>query len=290
MRLPPLALPLLLLPVLGRAAAMVPAPIAPPLAMPLTGTIEADYSGLAKGLKILSLRAEITLLPETYLARVAARSAGMVGLFVHNDSVTTLRGRFTKNGIMPERSDNHGELRGEPRETHIVYRNGNPVPEILIPPADSDHTPVDVMQIRGAVDTLAAMLDLMRLVARQGRCDVTVKVFDGRRLADVSAVTVGHEIMPPNRRSIFSGDALHCDFVSRQIGGFLKGDDEAALRAAKPGAVWLASVLPGTMPIPVRFDFEDSMAGQISLYLTDIEGGAVDKVPPCCTGPEPEAP
>jgi hypothetical protein len=71
---------------------------------------------------------------------------------------------------------------------------------------------------------------------------------------------------------MFSGKALRCDFVEHVQAGFLMGDDETRGRPLR-GSAWLAQVVPGAMPLPVRLTLETGWFGDATLYLTQAGPG-----------------
>lgn len=244
---------------------------------PATGHVSAVYAGLRAGLKVLDVTVDFTIRPEGYHANVAFRTAGMFRMFVRADSDTVVDGRYTDTGVQPLRLESHGILRSEKRDALIVYNGTTPQLQVMSPDPALERGPVPPDQRVGTIDNISAMALAMRLAAG-GQCAGEARVFDGRRLALVSA-TMGGNVTMDERRSIYQGPALRCDFTSRQLAGFVKSQDEAKLRQPKPGAIWFARVLPNAPPLPVRFDFENG-GGTVSLYLTQISGGALESAGP----------
>jgi hypothetical protein len=122
------------------------------------------------------------------------------------------------------------------------------------------------------VDTLSALAELMHRVAATGTCDGTVHTYDGRRATQAASHTAGLETLPPTDRSSFSGTALRCDFEEHMLAGFLDGDDETYRRPLR-GSAWLAQVVPGAMPLPVRLTLETRWFGDATMYLTEAGPG-----------------
>ncbi len=261
---------------------------APPHAAPgwpptsATGTLIADYVGVARGLTVMTLHTEFTLRPDGYTARVGFRTAGMFGFLLHADNVTTVTGRFVGDTVHPISVDSIGSMRGQHRQTRLSYPKGDPVVDSLTPAVDEERAAVPANLTPGTVDNLSAIALLIRVVGGHGRCDGSVASFDGRRAANLSAHTVGRETLATNRRTSFAGAALRCDYVSRQTAGFVKSQAEDDLRKPRLGSIWLAQLAAGAPPVPVRMDFENRLAGQVTLYLTGAHGGGLTAVPPCC--------
>ena len=116
------------------------------------------------------------------------------------------------------------------------------------------------------------MAQLVRQVGSTGRCEGKVMTFDGRRLAELSARTAGREVLEPNSRSSFSGPALRCDFVGRQLAGFKKDEDRQELAKPKTGSAWFAPLSPGGQPVPVRVSFRTGLFGEAVMYIANDKG------------------
>jgi hypothetical protein len=246
-----------------------------------TGSFEVQYDGYAHGLIALKMSAELTLTPNAYSGELSYHTAGMVAWMVHSVSDSTVQGQFKDGSVAPQRFDSTGNLRGVDRVTHIIYRDGNPVIEQIAPPPGQERTVIPTEQTLHTIDTLSAIAMLVRRVAATGKCEGTAMTFDGHRLTDLKAMTVGQEQLPPSPKTHFNGQALRCDFEGNQLGGFMKNQDEAKLRQTKHGSAWLAPLVPGAPPVPVRIVFEHPALGQVTLYLTQVSGspGAVAQLP-----------
>jgi hypothetical protein len=216
-----------------------------PAAATGTGTLTAEYTGLSHGLTVLKLAGSLTLTPTGYAAHVTFHTAGLIGFVVH-------------------------------------YVDGNPVVHVLSPPVEQERTPIPPAQTKHTIDTLSALALLIRQVGETGTCSGTVTTFDGRRLATQTAHAVGEEDLPKTGPSIFAGKALHCDLEGRQLGGFVRNEDEDSLRKPRHGSAWLAEVVPGAPPVPVKVIFENKILGRVTLYLTAVTGGPGTAVAQCC--------
>ena len=174
-------------------------------------------------------------------------------------------GRFAGDAVVPERFSSSGTLRGDPRRTEIAYRAGQPTVRQLVPPNEAEREPVEAARTADTVDTLSAMAGLLHRVATTGRCDGRAATFDGRRLSVLEARTGGMQALEPTGRSSFAGQALRCDFVGRQTGGFMLGEDRARLERPQTGTAWFAPVA-GEM-LPVRVAFRTRWFGEATMYL-----------------------
>lgn len=238
-----------------------------------TGSLSAEYTGYSHGLTVLKLSGSLTLSPSGYAVHITYRTAGMIGMLVHTDNDTESTGTFQGNTALPQLFLSSGHLRGTPRATRIEYVDGNPVVRVISPPVEKERTPVPVAETAHTIDTLSAIALLIRQVGHDGTCEGSVTTFDGRRLAQQIAHRTGEEVLAPTDRSIFAGKALRCDFEGRQLGGFVRNEDEDGLRKPRHGTAWVADLVPGAPPVPVKVIFDNKVLGQVTLYLTAVTGG-----------------
>ena len=229
--------------------------------------IRAHYAAYSTGLNILRLDAEIAVGPRDYRLHLAYRTTGTLRALFQSDQDTTSEGAFVSGRPAPRRFFSYGHTRGRPRVTQIDYAGNQPQVRQLTPPNDDEREPVPAAEQAGTIDSLSAMAQLMRQVNATGRCEGRSRTYDGRRLAELAAQTVGEEVLEPTRRSSFAGPALRCEFEGRQLGGFmLEGDREAAQRPQRASA-WFAAAVPGGPLIPVRMQFETRFIGRVTVYL-----------------------
>jgi hypothetical protein len=239
-----------------------------------TGTLTAEYTGYSHGLTVLKLAGAITLTPGGYQAHVTFHTAGLIGMVVHSDNDSEATGSFAGGTAHPQLFVGSGHLRGTSRATRIEYQDGNPVVRVISPPVEQERTPIPPADTAHTIDTLSALALLIRQVGETGTCAGSATTFDGRRLAIQSVHDSGQETLPQTNKSIFAGPALRCDFDGRQLGGFVRNEDEDALRKPRHGTAWFANLVPGAPPVPVKVAFENKILGQVTLYLTSVEGGA----------------
>ncbi len=246
------------------------------------GTLSAEYTGYSHGLTVLKLAGSLSLTPTGYAIHITYHTAGMIGMVVHSDNDTQAIGTFQGGAALPQLFVGAGHLRGTARATRIEYVGGNPVVKDISPPVEQERTTVPVAETAHTIDTLSAVAQLIRQVGENGTCDGTVTTFDGRRLASQTAHRTGDEVLPPTDRSIFAGRALRCDFDGRLLGGFVRNEDEEELKKPRHGTAWLADMVPGAPPVPVKVIFENRILGLVTLYLTSVTGGPLSAVAQCC--------
>ena len=90
---------------------------------------------------------------------------------------------------------------------------------------------------RGTLDSLSALAALIRQVQRTGRCKFAARVYDGRRLTEMTARTEGLEMLTGGRGE-WSGRATRCRFEGRLVAGFHRdnnGEEARRRRSGPPG-------------------------------------------------------
>ncbi len=236
--------------------------------------LEADYTGYAHGVVVLRMHASVALGPKSYGLTLGYHTAGIIGVLVHSAVDSSVQGFFGANGAPdPLRFSSAGTISGQARRTILTYKDGSPQIDALEPPPSSEREPVPPGDQAHTIDTLSAIAGLLHQVATTGRCEGSVRTFDGQRLGDVTATTVGEEMLPPSDRSSFSGRTLRCDFVGHQLAGFKRSEDVKELAKPQKATAWLASLQPGQPMMPVRVMFEHRVLGETTLYINPAPAG-----------------
>ena len=250
------------------------------LALPVVafaeGPTEAhlSYETYAAGLHVAEVDAGVGLGASGYQIELAYHTTGITSVFLHGHQYDSVSGNWSGLAPRPSLFAAQGLWHGEPRVARIEYDEGMPVIRELTPPNNEEREPVPGALQRNTIDTVSALAQLLHTVEQTGRCDATVRTFDGRRLVEVRAMTVGEEMLRPSSRSIFAGKALRCDFSGHLVAGFKLGDDRD--RQARPlnGSAWLAPLGLGGAALPVRMTFQTRWVGTATMYLTAAGTGA----------------
>ena len=241
------------------------------------GSLSMQYDGFAHGLLVLKLAGTLSLDESGYTGHLSIRTAGMINWLSHMDNQSDVHGHFAGANPAPDHYASSGTARGVYKTIDIAYPQGNPIIEQQTPFPDPSRTTVPIAETTGAIDDLSAIALLVRRVGDTANCDGSLKLFDGRRLTALTAHTAGTETIKPSSRSRYGGIAVRCDFEGTRTAGFLKADNEAQQRRPHHGSAWLAPIVPGAPPVPLRVTFDNKILGAVTLYLTDVTGtpGAV---------------
>lgn len=235
----------------------------------------ATYSVVAAGMTVMEVDALIDLArPEGYRIETSLRLTGMARVFVSGEQVTAGQGSWDGPRARPARFASDGTWRGEARRTVLEYPNGEPTVRTLVPPNEQEREPVPPEMQRGTLDAFSALAFLSRTAAATQACDGGAAIFDGRRRSDFTVATGGWERLA-GRGGVWGGEALRCTFEGRVVAGFRLDDDQAEQwRRPQQGTAWLASVRPGTPPIPVRLEVPSRFFGRITIYLMRVAPAA----------------
>jgi hypothetical protein len=231
--------------------------------------VQLSYDTYAAGLKIMRMQAVFRLGPHNYAIDLNYQTTGLAGLFYRGHQVNAVHGVWHDNVAAPVEFSGDGVWHGRERRTLIDYDRGLPTIRELEPPQETEREAVPVELQRNTIDTLSALAQLMRRVGRDHVCETEVHTYDGRRVLDVVARTGGAENLDPGR-STYSGPSLRCDFEGREVAGFLFGEDDPEHRRPLHGSAWLAPLLPGAPPLPVRIEFQTRWFGVATMYLTEV--------------------
>jgi hypothetical protein len=232
--------------------------------------LQASYETYAAGMHVAEVKSGFSFGPWNYQMNLDYHTTGMVGFFFRGHQFDYVNGSWRNEQAMPSLFVGQGEWRGEERLAEIDYQQGKPAIRQLVPPNLAEREPVPESLQANTIDTLSALAELMHVVKQTGRCETTVRTYDGRRAVEIEAHTAGEELLETTARSSFAGKALRCDFSGRMLAGFKFGDDRE--RDSKPmhGSAWLAPIVAGGPPLPVRMAFETRWFGDATMYLTGI--------------------
>ena len=258
------------------------AAVAPPAAAqsPAGQGAHADYEMYAHGLRIARVEAGFDLGARNYRMEIAYRTFGLLGFLFKGRQLSAVSGSWNGGNAAPAQFSGDGFWRGAVHRTILDYRDGRvSVRELTPSNADDEREEVPEAMRPGTIDTLSALTELVRVASATGKCELTLKTYDGRRLTQLTARTIGYEDLPVSGRSVFSGRALRCEFSGRLLAGFRNSDSAAERAHSRTGSAWLAQIVPDGPLLPVRMIFETPWFGDATMYLTASGAG----------GPQPSA-
>jgi hypothetical protein len=246
--------------VLAATAATRPAQAEAPIA--------ALYEVHAAGLTVMRVEAMLDLGGSGYRVVTRARATGLASLFARGEQVTSAEGRWLGDRARPRQYRADGTWRGAKREVVMDYApDGQPLLRALEPPERGEREPVPEALRLGTMDTLSALAQLARTVARTGRCEGVAATYDGRRRLDLTARTEGTDILAP-QPGFPGGEALRCVLESRLLAGRRLDDDAATAMRPQQATAWLARVGgAGEALLPVRVEAPSRWFGTLRIQL-----------------------
>jgi len=234
--------------------------------------IELDYKIFLGGLHALSMTTQLSRDGDAgYRMAVDAATDGFIGALVDARYRAESEGVTAEHTASPRRfqgvSGQDGD--GDGKTVTVVYRDGA-APEVAFAPAHeapSDPLPADMTT--ATVDPPSAMMTLMETLGTTGRCDATVKVFDGKRRYNLMSSHAGELYLKASGIAPYDGPAVECRVGIERIAGFRTG--RFAKRYPDEITIFLASVIDGAPPVPVRLHAKN-MFGALRMHLVALRG------------------
>ena len=238
------------------------------------GTLHLRYALYVHGLHVMQVDATLRIDGDHYEVNVADHTVGLIGALIDTHTTSLATGTLDAQGAHPAQYESAGHSRGADRRTVIDWTAGVPVVRVLTP-VEPKREVVPTAATTATVDALSALAALVERTARSGACDATFRIFDGARLSDFTTHSGGMFVLPRIERSPYAGTALRCDFTSRQVAGFLHDDNYARAHDPQTGTAWVAPVVGGAPPVPVRADFSTPDHGPVAAYLVAASAASI---------------
>lgn len=233
-------------------------------------TLRASYEVHAAGMVVMELEARIEMTELAYRIETALRTRGLASIFASAEQVTRSSGSFGIGLASPAAFVSEGTFRGRPRRLALEWQGGDPRVLELSPPETEEREPVSEAERRGTMDVLSLFAAIGRQAARNGQCDATAPLFDGRRRSEMTVSGRQQERIPPWRNA-WHGVAMRCDYEGRQVAGFRRDQDRAEATRPQRGTAWIAAPYPGAPAVPVRVDIPTRWFGTVTAVLLRAE-------------------
>jgi len=222
------------------------------------------------GLKTLALDAAIETAGDRYRVRLEAHTEGFIDWLIGWTARATSDGAILDDAVRPARHVNRSVVRGSRRDVTLTFRADGAIDATVEPSAEADaREPVTPAQMHGALDPISAVLAATRTLGVRHSCAQRLPVFDGRRRFDLAFSDGGGTVLAPSAYGSFSGKATLCLFRYIPVAGFQasrRGDGRDRVYR-----VWLAPVVDGLPPLPVRIE-ADTAFGLVIVHLVGSGG------------------
>jgi len=250
----------------------------PAAADPAPAAYNLHYEAQSLGLTVMQMDVSVRIFPRTYDVTLSYHSTGLAGFLYPGRQSDRVSGVWEGDRAAPQRYVGSGEWRGHQRRIDIAYRGGQPEILELSPPNTDERERVPASLQGGTEDTLSALAQLLRHVELSDSCNTSARVFDGRRLSEIDATTVGLQSLGRGAGAVFAGTALRCDFVGRMLAGFWLDRPHTTPGRPRRGSAWFAPLQPGGPSVPVRMSFQTDWFGDVTMVLTAATPQTVDLV------------
>ena len=186
-----------------------------------------------------------------YSVRFNAESQGLIRLLFQWGFELEVEGTLAvehASGLQPAVYQSRRYHRDGHVERHVRFRAG--IAETILPEgADPYPFPIPFEERRHVLDPASALLSAGLVLARTGRCEQTIRVFDGKTRSNL-LLTDRRDNLPADPQGANPGpaEAKRCAFQSHRVAGF----SERRLR--KPpmkGEIWFRAYGDSLM-VPVR--------------------------------------
>jgi len=232
-------------------------------------SLRLQYDAHVGGIRVLSVAALARFAGGAYDLEVASRTVGVVGWIGDWKGNSFTKGTVGESGLRPVSHRAESVWRSEPRFVELTYAADRSVAVAAEPPPDKDdREPVPEAMTRGTVDTLTAIMGLVRSFGADGKCAGAYPAFDGRRRYEIQIEDAGEAVLEPSSYSAYAGPARKCRVITKRVAGYWKGRGNDA--AEQQGFVWMAPVSRGRPPVPVRAEAEMTL-GTLVLNLKTAE-------------------
>jgi len=225
------------------------------------------YTARLHGLPLLDITFCIALTDTTYASAISARTLGLAEFLVHGRSEGHAHGTIDGLRVKPAAYAEQGRLSGEDHRVAISYPHGDPVLLEMVPKQEKSRLPIPPDSLPGAMDGLSAIVLETLVATRTGACQGQALVYDGFQLRRGTTHTAGVDVLKPDARSIFAGQALRCETESVMLAGYLK--DTPIKPQARPrfSTAWLGALSTGGPDLLVRLTFDADFLGDIIVDL-----------------------
>jgi hypothetical protein len=234
-------------------------------------SVELEYHIFLGGLHALSITTQVLRQDDDgYRMEVDAATAGLIGKIVHATYRAESVGVATGGMARPVRFQGISGQDDEIGKTVTLIYGDDGAPEVTFDPAHeapSDPLPRDMTA--ATVDPPSAMLTLMETLGASGRCEATVRVFDGKRLYQLVARHKGEVTLSASKYAPYAGPATECRIGFKRIAGFR--ESKLANRYPEEIVIYLAPLFDDAPPMPVRMHARN-LFGALRMHLVSLRG------------------
>ena len=227
----------------------------------------AEYKLYLRGILLSVVDLQLSLSDDAYRLSAHIGPAGIGHILSDSHVVTTTKGAIKNGQFAPQRLDLAWSNDEGVKSTYMDYESGAPVKfysGYVLPPEAQPKSKVDITIVGGgSVDPFLAMLAPLNGAELASACNGKIRVFDGRRLATLSAdapqavAATAHDYVVPI-------PLVACSVVWRPIAGYSQRSMERA-KDLPPIEAHFGRVADTGFAAPLDMKAE-TRYGNISLY------------------------
>lgn len=203
------------------------------------------------GLELPMAQPAATAAPTRYRMGIDVVMSGPMARLVPFTMTAESRGTAGSGGVRPALHTSMTRIYERGQAMRLAYGEGGKVEITADPPTVEARTAREQNLAQGTLDPLSAVVALVDEVIRRGECGGNVAVFDGTRRFDLQAKPAGTGQVEKIGMSLYEGPAVQCEITPVFIHGFRQADVDAGLYP-QSATMWLAPVVAGAPPVPVR--------------------------------------
>ena len=195
---------------------------------------------------------EFAVMERGYVMRFNAESQGLIKLLFNWGFELEAQGTFVAGstpGIRPTTYQSRRYSRGSHVARHVRFHAG--VAEAILPAgADPYPFPVPAEERTDVLDPASALLAAGVVLARTGRCDQTLRVFDGKTRSNMVLTDRGEELL--SFSDVVGGRSIarRCSFRSHRVAGY---SERQVQKPPVEGDMWFLPHSDSLM-LPVRLE------------------------------------
>ena len=203
----------------------------PALANQAARYFSAEYRLYVSGLLIGKANVRLSISPDDYLLSAHIRPAGFGRIAGQSHVVSATRGALRAGQMVPQRLDLSWTSEDTIKSSYMDYINGAPhrfVSGYAQPEEFQSKNPVAIETIgTGSVDPFLGLLSPLNGKPLRAACDGSKRIFDGRRLATLTAKDV--RFVPPYEHDFPQRrPAIKCSITWQPVAGYSEASLERA--------------------------------------------------------------
>jgi hypothetical protein len=245
--------------------------------------LQTTYHAYWAGFVVSTITSEVYLAKDSYKVEVSYKTRGLLSFFSEAESTTYAKGTIDREGyFLPLLYKKQGHW-GDTHYKHVLERaqgSGEPL-TIGIYNEDKKWVREPVPEkFWNYVDPLSYMLNLFTenrtniQTLGKDREYVSEPVFDGAAAVQYSYHCPTTETLPQNRKSLYSGRAIVCDFTETLLSGKIRGkreyEDKKESTEPQTFKLWMVPWKDLPFAVPVKGEFSTGW-GTVKVYLSQLD-------------------